>query len=394
MALKRDRVFWAIALQVAIVNFYLGGFGPAQPLLRAQQHTSLTIAGLHGTAMGIASILAGLFSPKLAHRFGRATTSWIGLAIFSVGILMFVFSPPIQLTLTATLIAGFGTSTVVIAMVTQLSHHYPLQPSGAVSQASGISSVGYVLGTLSVGAIAATSFNWRFGLLLAVPFSVLLYLFTRSFIAVDHVPDEAGPQRGRLNRQFWISWMGYVACISSEFATTFWAAALLRNRVGSSAAISTISIVALGSGMGLGRWFGPLALKRARLDTQLKTVILAQFLGFAVLWFSHSLWISLVALLVAGMGISMQFALAAQRLIGFSEGRPDLAIGRSSLGSGIAIAAAPFILGVLGDHLGISRAYLMVPVLIVVAFATIVAIPSVQPTAEGLSSVTENELQN
>ncbi len=387
MTLKRDRVFWAIALQVAVVNFYLGGFGPAQPLLRTQQHTSLTIAGLHGTAMGIASILAGLFSPKLAHRFGRATTSWLGLAIFAVGIVMFVFSPPIQLTLVATLITGFGTSTVVVAMVTQLSHHYPLQPSDAVSQASGISSVGYVCGTLAVGGIAATSFDWRFGLLLAVPFSLFLYLFTRSFIATEHVPDEAGPQTGRLNRKFWIAWIGFVACISSEFATTFWAAALLRNRVGSGAALSTICIVALGSGMGLGRWFGPISLKRLHVDNQLKAVLFVQFIGFATLWFSHLLWLSLAALLAAGIGISMQFALAAQRLIGFSDGRPDLAIGRSSLGSGVAIATAPFLLGVLGDHLGISRAYLMVPVLIIIAFSTIVAIPSADPTNDELSAV-------
>jgi len=56
----RDRTFWTIALQVTILNFYLGGFGPAQPLLRADQGTSLTIAGLHGTAMGVAAIFAGL----------------------------------------------------------------------------------------------------------------------------------------------------------------------------------------------------------------------------------------------------------------------------------------------------------------------------------------------
>lgn len=387
MTLKRDRVFWAIALQVATVNFYLGGFGPAQPLLRAQQHTSLTVAGLHGTAMGIASILAGLVSPKLVHRFGRATTSWFGLGIFALGVVMFVFSPPVQLTLAATLLAGFGTSIVVVAMVTQLSHHFPMHPSSAVSQGSGISSVGYVLGTLTVGAIAGTSFDWRLGLLLAIPASGILYLATRSTIAVEHIPDEAGPQRGRLNRKFWISWIGFVACISSEFATTFWAAALLRNRVGSTAAISTVCIVALGSGMGLGRWFGPHLLKRTTLDSQLKTVILTQFLGFTTLWFSHTLWISLAALFAVGIGISMQFALAAQRLIGFSEGRPDLAIGRSSLGSGVAIAVAPFILGVLGDHLGISRAYLMVPVLIIIALATIIAIPSEQSTQARLSLV-------
>ncbi len=387
MTLKRDRVFWAIAMQVAIVNFYLGGFGPAQPLLRAQQHTSLTIAGLHGTAMGVASILAGLLSPKLVHRFGRATTSWIGLGFFSIGIVIFVFSPPIQFTLAATFITGFGTLTVVNAMVTQLSHHFPLAPSSAVSQASGISSVGYVIGTLTVGVIAGTHFNWRLGLLVVIPASVILYLLARTVIAGEHIPEASGPQKGTLSRNFWISWFGYVACISTEFATTFWAAALLRNRIGSSAAVSTICIVAVGSGMGLGRWFGPQLLKRAALDTQFKIVLVTQFVGFAGLWFSHTLWFSLIALLAVGLGLSMQFALASQRLIGFSQGRPDLAIGRSSLGSGLAIAAAPFLLGLLGDHVGISRAYLMVPVLIVIALTTIIAIPSAQTSQDSLSLV-------
>ena len=387
MVLKRDRVFWAVALQVAIVNFYLGGFGPAQPLLRSQQHTSLTVAGLHGTALGIASIFAGLISPRLVHRFGRATTSWLGLGIFSIGILIFVISPPVQLTLAATFLTGIGTSTVVIAMVTQLSHHFPAHQGSAISQASGISSAGYVLGTFTVGAIAGTSFNWRLGLLLAIPASLILYLVSRTTLITEHVPDDRGPQRGTLNRKFWLSWVGFVACISSEFATTFWAAALLRNRVGSSAAISTVCIVALGSGMGLGRWFGPHILKRKSLDTQLKTVMITQFLGFATLWLSHTLWISLSALFAVGMGISMQFALASLRLIGFSEGRPDLAIAQSSLGSGLAIAAAPFILGVLGDHLGISRAYLMVPFLILIALVTIVAIPSKQTSEPRLDLV-------
>jgi hypothetical protein len=72
----------------------------------------------------------------------------------------------------------------------------------------------------------------------------------------------------------------------------------------------------------------------------------------------------------------MHFPLSSLRLIGFSDNRPDLAIGRSSLAAGSAIAGSPFILGVLGDHFGISRAYLMVPILIVIAFSAIVIVPS------------------
>ena len=78
---------------------------------------------------------------------------------------------------------------------------------------------------------------WRLGLLLALPVALLLFFVGREKDADEHVPDEHGPQGGKLSAKFWISWFGFVACISSEFATSFWAAALLKDRVGSTAAI-------------------------------------------------------------------------------------------------------------------------------------------------------------
>lgn len=374
---QRDRFFWIIAAQTAIVNFYLGGFGPAQSLLRADQGTSLSVAGLHGTAMGIASIVAGYANPHIAHRYGRTRAGWIGLAIFSVGLTIFVLSPPVFLTLPATLITGFGTSIVINTMLTSMSHHFGKAAEVAIPQANGISSVGFVTGTALIGLIAILFPNmWRVGLLLAIPVTLALFLKGRDKDGDEYIPDEAGPQSGKLSRTFWISWIGFVACISSEFAVSFWAAALLKDRVGSSAAISTVAIVALGTGMGVGRWYGGLLLKRFALDTQLLIVIAVQFFGFVAFWFSHTMLISLISLFTIGLGVSIQFALASIRLIGFSDGRPDLAIGRTSLAAGIAIAVAPFLLGVLGDSFGISRAYIMVPLLIAIAFTIVKLVPS------------------
>jgi predicted MFS family arabinose efflux permease len=373
----RDRFFWVVAVQTAVVNFYLGGFGPAQSLLRADQGTSLTIAGLHGTAMGIASIFAGWANPRIAHRFGRSKASWIGLSIFVTGLTLFVISPPVYITIPATLITGFGVSVVINTMLTKMSHHYGKAAEIAIPQANGVASAGFVTGTALIGTIAIAYPNlWRLGLLLALPVALILFLVGREKNEDEHVPDEDGPQGGKLSRKFWISWVGFVACISSEFATSFWAAALLKDRVGSTAAISTVAIVALGTGMGLGRWYGGLVLKSFKLDTQLLSIIALQFVGFVGFWLSHNMFISLFCLLAVGMGISMQFALSSIRLIGLSDGRPDLAIGRASLAAGTAIAGAPFLLGILGDNFGISRAYIMVFVLIAVAFAIVKAIPS------------------
>ena len=374
---QRDRFFWITATQTAIVNFYLGGFGPAQSLLRADQGTSLTIAGLHGTAMGVASIAAGYANPHLAHKFGRKKSQWIGLGIFSTGLMMFIVSPPVYLTLPATLITGFGTSIVINTMLSSMSHHFGKAAEVAIPQANGIASVGFVTGTALIGTIATLYRDfWRLGLLLALPVAIVLYVIGRDKEQEEHVPDEAGPQNGKMSPKFWLAWCGFVACISSEFATSFWSAALLKDRVGSSAAISTVAIVALGTGMGIGRWYGGLVLKNFKLDTQLLGLVLLQLIGFISFWLSHNMLISLLSLFIVGVGISMQFALSAIRLVSFSDERPDLAVGRSSLAAGIAIAGAPFLLGFLGDNFGISRAYIMVPVLIIIAFVIVALTPS------------------
>jgi predicted MFS family arabinose efflux permease len=294
-----------------------------------------------------------------------------------VGLFLFVISPPVILTIPATLIAGFGTSMVINTMLSSMSDHYGKAAEVAIPQANGIASVGFVTGTALIGTIASLYPNfWRLGLLLAIPVALILVLVGREKEIEEHVPDESGPQSGKMSAKFWLAWFGFVACISSEFATSFWSAALLKDRVGSTAAISTVAIVALGTGMGVGRWFGGLVLKNFKLDNQLLGLVALQFIGFAAFWLSHSMIISLICLFVIGLGISMQFALAAIRLVSFSDNRPDLAIGKSSLAAGIAIAGAPFLLGFLGDNFGISRAYIMVPVLIAIAFIIIKLTPS------------------
>jgi predicted MFS family arabinose efflux permease len=375
--IKRDRFFWTIALQTLVVNFFLGGFGPSQPLLRADQGTSLTIAGLHGTAMGIASILSGLTIPYLAHRFGRANAGWLGLIIFSFGLLALALVQPVQLTILAALVTGYGCSTVINSFVVSLNGHYGAMAPIAVAQANGVASAGYVLGTFTIGTIAQTAPDfWRLGLVVILPVALYLFFFRREKSAEAHVPTSDGPQSGKLSAAFWITWVGFIATISTEFATAFWAAALVRDRTDATAAISTIAIMALGIGMAIGRFFGGRVMHKLSLDHQLTAVLLLQLFSFFGIWLSHNLAISLVALLLNGLGISMQFALTSLRLISHSQGRPELAIGKSSLAAGIAIGGAPFLLGVLGDSFGISRAYMMVPVLILIAIAIVRIIPA------------------
>jgi MFS family permease len=377
--IKRDRYFWTVAFQTVCVNIFLGSFGPTQPLLRADQGTSLTIAGLHGTSIGLASVFAGLANPHIAHRFGRTKTAWIGLLIFSIGIIAFVASPSVLFSIPTAFITGFGVSITINNALTAITSRYQEMSPMALTQANAIASCGYVGGTLIVGTIANNYRDyWRLGMLIAIPAVLILYL-VRDKSPEVHVPDETGPQTGKLSREFWWSWLGFIACIASEFAISFWAAALIIDRTNASPAISTLTVAAFGTGMALGRWYGGRVLKHFALDTQLIIFIAIQAVGFAILWFSHNLQISFLGVLIAGLGVSNQFALASLRMIDFSEGRPDLAVGRSSSAAGLAIAGSPFLLGVLGDQFGISRAYLMVPVLLFISYIIVQLVPSHVP---------------
>ena len=374
---QRNGQFWLLALQVATVNFFTGGFGPSQALLREDQGTSLGVAGLHGTALGVAAIIAGGFNSKLVHRYGRSSTTWIGLSVFSLGIVFFVFAPPVQLTLIATLFAGLGTSIVINNVNTAGSHVFAERSHTAVAQINAIAIAGFVAGNFIIGSTAnIVRDQWRLGLLITIPFILALFIKGRKHQDDSHVRDETGPQRGKLSRGFWFSWTGFFISISAEFATSFWSASLISDRTDASAAISTLAVIAFGTGVGTGRWYAGRLLKRFHADEQLKIALALQFIAFGLFWSSHILALCLITLFMVGLGISVQFPLFTLRMVAFSEGRPDLAIGKSSIAAGIAIASSPLFLGVLGDNFGISRAYIMVPVLIALGFAMVALSPS------------------
>jgi len=95
--------------------------------------------------------------------------------------------------------------------------------------------------------------------------------------------------------------------------------------------------------------------------------------GFGVLWMAGTILLSVVGLLVAGLGIATLFPLMLDRGMVLSAGRPDLAMARSSLVLGLAVGSAPFALGALGSVMPVRTALLLVPVVVVVGLLAVVA---------------------
>ncbi|MEY4163200.1 MAG: hypothetical protein RLZZ79_152 [Actinomycetota bacterium] len=354
----------------------MGGFGPALPLLQSDQGTSAAVAGLHGTALGIASIIAGYLNAPLVHRFGRYRTSWIGLLIFNIGGLGFVIFPDPILTIPSMLIAGIGISTTINNTIAFISNHYPNHQTRAVSQNNAVNSGFGLLGTILIGIIASTAISWRLGLLISIPYAIALYLLGGRQFKPEHIPDIEGRQRGSLPRKYWWAWLGLLFTISAEFAIAYWAAALVKERTGIAQASATALMFAYALGMVIGRWFGTYLFPKLDPDRRLQAMLMIQALGFLALWVSEITFISVLALFVIGLGTSLQFILATLRMLKFGAEKSDLAIGKSSLAAGLAIGASPFLLGLLADLVGISSAFLVVPLFIALAFIIVVLVPN------------------
>lgn len=353
----------------------MGGFGPSQPLLQQAQGTSGAVAGLHGTALGVSSLIAGLINSRLVHRFGRVGTSWLGMVIFFIGGLTYALAPSPYVSIPASFLIGIGVSAMINSMTALLAVHYGPHAGRATSQSNGINSLSSMSGTFFVGLLATASLDWRLGLLLPIPCGIALYFLYRHKVTDEEVREEVR-QSGKLGKKFWIGWLGLTACISTEFATGFWAASLLTNRTGLSTAVATTAVLAFSSGMAVGRWFSPIVLAKFDLDHRLLLLITIQLFGFILFWSSHQTYLAILGLHIVGLGVSAQFAMATLRLVRLSDNRPDLALGMNAFGAGIAIAGAPLILGALSDSIGISRGYLMVPILIAIAMLSVRLTPT------------------
>jgi len=373
----RTKHFWFLTGQTAVVNFFISGFGSAQSLLRADQGTTLKVAGLHGTALGIASITSGFLNSRIVHTLGRKKTVWLGLGIYSFGLTCLAIAPIVQLTIASAFITGFGVSLTINNTTASTSEDFPEHRQVSLNQSNAIGiSVGG-LGILTVGLTASLFPDyWRLSMLISLLLIPYLYFFVRDKEGEHHTRPEHGRQSGKVTAGFMASVVAFFLSIACEFGISFWSAALLSDRVGSSAALSTLAVVTFVSGIAVSRWFIAPIFHKVHIDDQLRFAFAFQGASFLIFWLSHNMLLSLVALFGVGMGVAIQFPMFAVRIIAFSNNRPDLAIGYNSLAAGSAIAFSPFMLGVLGDSFGISRAYLMIPILIAIAITLITLFPS------------------
>lgn len=386
--LHRDRLTLTLDGVFVTWGWLLYSFNPSVPLLAAELGVSNAQAGLHGTAMAVGAVLAAALTPWTVLRLGRRAALVGAGVLIAVGIGLLTSGWTLPATLSGMVVVSVGGNVAVSAAQAGLVLHHGRTASAAVTEANGVGSGIGLLGPLAVGACVAAGWGWRPAVAVTAALALATAVAVRLLPAggalgrpeVD-VRARAGQQGSRsgagpagravlASRWFLVA---VVAALALENATTYWATDLVRDRTGAGAGIATATTAGLVAGMTLIRFIvGPLSLRvsPARLLAASFGVAVA---GWAVLWTATSATVALAGLFLAGLGYGAQYPLGIALLLGAAGGATDAAQARATVGGGVAVGLAPFLLGALADAVGSHTAFLVVPVLAVVGGVAAVA---------------------
>jgi MFS family permease len=368
------RVTWLAFLLYGLFNFMLTGLGAATERLRHDLGLSRGVVGLHAACLAAGLVLGGLAGHRLSRGAGRGATAVVAAAGMAAGTALLAAGRAPAVTLTGALLMGAAGSLLLIVVPAFLADRFGAAAGGVLARANAAASLCGAAAPFLVGAAVAAGLGWRAAL--ATGCAALLaaaLAFWRSLR--DRRPAAAGaPVRGdrpevaagsgeRLPAAYWTWWAMLVLVVSVEFSFVFWTAEELRVTAGAGPAVAAAAVAVFELALAGGRVAGGALLRRVPGLTLLRAELAVTVLGFALFWSVRTLWAGLAGLAVAGLGVAMLYPVSLTGAIATAPGRSDLASGRSALGSGVAIGAAPFVLGWLADALGVHLAYLVVPLL-------------------------------
>jgi predicted MFS family arabinose efflux permease len=175
----------------------------------------------------------------------------------------------------------------------------------------------------------------------------------------------------RLPPMIWVVMVAVAATAGAEFGVGYWGAALLAGNTGAPAGAVTAAMSAPVAGVAVGRTLGaPLAM-RLPAHAMLVSGWVVALLGFAVFWRASMLAVAVVGLFITGVGLSVTYPLLLDRAVLLLPDRPDRAMSLAAPFVGAAIGLAPFVLGALAGQVGLTMAFLVVPLLMIVGLAAV-----------------------
>lgn len=371
--------------------FCLYAFGPALALLRSELHFSYALLGVYTSLWAGGAVLVGLTFSRVNRVYGRRRVLWASALGTAVGAVLFGAVRAVGLTMLAAAILGYAGTMLQTATVGVLSDRHGASSDRALVESNAGAGACAVVAPLALGLLGGTPAGWRSALALPVLALGALYLrYRRLPLAQPQAPQPrqtvqpghtAQPQpaarsgSGRRLPRACLAYAWLVAAgIAAEFCVVYFGAELLLAHTRLSTAGAATAMSLFYAGILVGRLAGSGLTRAAGRARGLIWVSLAVTVaGLLAFWLSRTEAIALAGLLVAGLGVANLFPLSMALTLAAAPGQGDEANARTQLLGGLLVIAAPFSLGALADHVGLTAAFTVGPAVLTAAALLLLA---------------------
>lgn len=363
---QRDRFTWLAYLMVAFFAYLQAAWGPLMPFLRDELQLSYTIAGLHFSAFALGMVLAGLSSGHVNHHWGSRFAIWGGAIGMALGVLLLIVSHTVVLTILSALLMGLLGSVLkntVQANISELHDHYR---TVALTEMSAVGSASSGLVPLVIGGFTHMGLGWRPALsLAAIALVFIFWRYRRVSTPMGPPSRSAVSPPEKLPLPFWFYWSTLFMGVAIGYCLTYWGADFLSTVVGltRSDAAGAMSVF-LFAGM-VGRTSGSQLSKLIRDECLVVGAIAVTTVGFLLFWLGSVVWLNLLGLMITGVGAANFYPLLLSAAISTTRQQSNQATARLSIGAGLAILIAPFLLGWLADRVELKHAFGLVLALLI-----------------------------
>lgn len=372
---RRDRLTIYGYVTVSAYIWAVYALGPALLIMRDETGMSRTVSSLHSTALALGIFLVGFVGTRFMQRLGRARAMQMGTLFAALGILGFAWSTTPVFSLPSALILGLGGSMAINAQNAFFSIHHGTQAPAAIGESNAMAVLAGLLSPLALGAMVAANLSWRLAMCVPVAMFILARVLRGNPAELEVRGDSARPHGTRLPRLYWWAWSTMTLCVATEFSFVLWSGDVLRDQADVSTATAAAALSAVAIGMAIARFtISPLS-RHYDIERLFLASLVLPIAAWVPMWLSTSAPVILSSMFVIGLGLGYHFPLTMNRLLVAAPGLADAAATRSSLASGLAIGASPFVLATLSDAIGLHSAFVMVPVLLTVALAVSVKHP-------------------
>jgi MFS transporter, DHA1 family, inner membrane transport protein len=369
---RRAAITWYCFLTISFFTFVLNIQGNILPFLKSELELSYRTLGLHSSALAAGMVMVGIVGDRVIHALGRRATLFLAMAGTCLGAgLLCVASSPVITIASCFLIGGLG-GLIPGTVFAVLADEHGKAKDVAFAECMAVCYAFAILAPLTTSLCIGLALGWRVAVLFGIALGIaIVAAFRGAAFPAETAREQAG--EGSLHLAFWVYWLSLAMAVAIEFCVILWSPEYLERVVGLSRTAAAGWAASFFLAMLLGRTAGSALIRHVpRLVLYLGTVAVT-LAGFLLYWLGPNAYVAVAGLFGLGLGISLLYPVCVSSAIGAAGALGERAGTRLTIAVGLAILTMPALLGSLADVVGLHRAHLVMPVIVLVSGAAFVA---------------------